>query len=380
MSDPSKKSDLAQAQSMPPAAIIPAAPRAPLTMERIIMPYEMAKIPPHILAILISNIPTLKNASYVRPAMPAASPGPAMPAAAMPATAPAAARPALLADKPFISTQPSDISSITLSPAVSEAAIAIRATGADYLITSQILANSKPGDRIQRPVFITENIISADFNLPIRVNESETWSPITFADPRGLTSSAKRVKTDEACSICMLDEGEFIKMNDCDHSFHTECITRALQSKLECPLCRTPMEGYVRGPQPIGFMAYMIFNDLSIPGELLKGFILIRYLFKNGIQDERHPNPGVPYEGTIREVYIPKTIEGERALRRLKKAWDLGVIFQVGTSATTGKRNCIIWGNIPFKTYLQPGPHGFPDPDYMANLHRALDHLHIPQM
>jgi hypothetical protein len=45
-------------------------------------------------------------------------------------------------------------------------------------------------------------------------------------------------------------------------------------------------------------------------------------------------------------------------------------IFRVGTSLTTGQKNCVCWGDIPIKTATSGGfvAHGYPDPTYMSRL------------
>jgi deltex-like protein len=77
---------------------------------------------------------------------------------------------------------------------------------------------------------------------------------------------------------------------------------------------------------------------------------------------------------------LPDSIEGKNAVKRLKYAWDVKKLFNIGTSLTTGQQNCVIWNGIPFKTRLDGGPalHGYPDPGYLAELNAALDTQHIP--
>jgi hypothetical protein len=47
---------------------------------------------------------------------------------------------------------------------------------------------------------------------------------------------------DDVCSICIdTESSEFIKL-DCNHSFHSRCIERAMLINSNCPYCRTPIE------------------------------------------------------------------------------------------------------------------------------------------
>ena len=172
-------------------------------------------------------------------------------------------------------------------------------------------------------------------------------------------------------------------MRECSgtHYFHKSCIKDWLSIKMECPYCKIPFQGIVPGPQPNnGIMAISINHTITVPGEPTSGAIAIMFSFDNGIQDSRHPSPGQQYFGTYRKVFLPNSIEGKNALARLKYAWDIRILFNVGTSLTTGRSNCVIWNGIPFKTRLDGGPayHGYPDPGYFAELNTALDAQHVP--
>jgi deltex-like protein len=127
-------------------------------------------------------------------------------------------------------------------------------------------------------------------------------------------------------------------------------------------------------------MAIIIDPKFTIPGESASGVIIIIFSFDNGIQDSRHPSPNQMYRGTFRKVYLPNSVEGQNALKRLKYAWDVRILFNVGTSLTTGVSNCVIWNGIPFKTQVDGGPayHGYPDPGYFTELNAALDAQHVP--
>ena len=66
------------------------------------------------------------------------------------------------------------------------------------------------------------------------------------------------------CSICL---ESIVKINEvtkpCEHTFHTECITRWLENNRSCPLCRTelmtvilPPYGYNILYAAYGFVSY----------------------------------------------------------------------------------------------------------------------------
>jgi deltex-like protein len=113
----------------------------------------------------------------------------------------------------------------------------------------------------------------------------------------------------------------------------------------------------------------------ALPGELVQLTYVIVYQFPDGVQDKRHPNPGVPYKGTFRRAFIPGgTDEGRKVLAKFLKAWDQRVLLTVGRSMTTNIDNCVVWSGIHHKTSIYGGPtcFGFPDIDYLK---RVTDEL-----
>lgn len=69
----------------------------------------------------------------------------------------------------------------------------------------------------------------------------------------------------------------------------------------------------------------------------------IRVLRDSRSQGPEHPSPGCPYTGTRRVAYLPYTKEGEDVLNLLKIAWDRRLLFSVGTSITTGRRDVVTY-------------------------------------
>ena len=93
-----------------------------------------------------------------------------------------------------------------------------------------------------------------------------------------------------------------------------------------------------------------------------------------------HDNPGHPQTGKRVKAYLPNNTDGQQLLKRLKYAFMHGIIFTVGTSATTGKPNQCTWASIHHKTSLSGGMqrHGFPDPNYFVNCNEELDGVGVP--
>jgi deltex-like protein len=192
------------------------------------------------------------------------------------------------------------------------------------------------------------------------------------------------------------------QIKDCNHTFHHKCIEDCLNREPKCPVCRAPV-GEPQGRCPSGTMTIET-SKQPCPGfsspsgtttiETTKhqgrGFsswrskkstttIEILYSIPQGTQRAYHENPSSPYQGTSRKAYLPNNEEGRRLLTRLKFAWTHGLTFTIGSSLTTGQRNCVVWTSIHHKTSLQGGPHAFPDPKYIDNCNESLDALNVPK-
>ena len=199
------------------------------------------------------------------------------------------------------------------------------------------------------------------FVTPIqnRINQSKNGEKL---------ASAESVEGEEdRCSICLdwlnSDVDPIRQLTKCRHEFHESCIIRAIEVNPMCPLCKTPL-GIQQGNQPPGgTMSYAIgFN--SLPGYPGVGSITIKYHVPGGIQNEAHPNPGVPYMPTSRTAYLPNNDKGRKVLGLLQLGFDRGLIFKVDTSRTLGIDNVITWNNIHHKTSTS-GTHGYPDEKYL---------------
>ena len=169
-----------------------------------------------------------------------------------------------------------------------------------------------------------------------------------------------------------------------------------------CPTCRAPYstspKGFV-GPMPAGQMLIQRYELFSCscaclctvdsltstllshrfsPGQLpLSGYagihtLRITYNIPDGVQDERHENPGVAYTGTFRYAYLPDNEEGRRVADLLVKAFEARQTFTVGHSITQNRDNTVVWNGIHHKTQVHNGEFGFPDPGYFARVTMEL--------
>uniref|UniRef100_A0A8C7WRY7 E3 ubiquitin-protein ligase n=1 Tax=Oryzias sinensis TaxID=183150 RepID=A0A8C7WRY7_9TELE len=176
----------------------------------------------------------------------------------------------------------------------------------------------------------------------------------------------------EYCSICSLPLNKKKRLK-CQHEFCEECLEDALhQTGSICPICNHVFD-VLMGDQPNGQMSWIKSSD-SLPGFSGCGHIVITYNIPNGVQTDRHPNPGKPFSGTCRTAYLPDNKEGNAVLQLLKKAFDQRLIFTVGNSETNGLENQVIWNDISHKTSLSGGikNFGYPDPNYLEKVKKDL--------
>merc|ERR1712059_30438 len=83
-----------------------------------------------------------------------------------------------------------------------------------------------------------------------------------------------------------------------------------------------------------------------------------------------------------RVAFLPDSPEGVRLLHGLYLAWNLRVLFTVGTSRTTGRQNAVVWNHINLKTFVSSSAfaeHSYPDPNHLRDLAEDLDNYGITQ-
>ena len=87
--------------------------------------------------------------------------------------------------------------------------------------------------------------------------------------------------------------------------------------------------------------------------------------------------PGTRYSGIRRTAYLPDNEDGREACALLEEAFQMGMIFIVGDSVTSDRKNTVAWGGIHHKTSWSGGAewHGWPDPEYFSRLqHECAAH------
>jgi deltex len=95
----------------------------------------------------------------------------------------------------------------------------------------------------------------------------------------------------------------------------------------------------------------------------------------SGVQTDIHPNPGRAFfaVGFPRICYLPENVAGRKILRFLKVAFDRGLLFSIGRSATTGREDVVVWKSVEHKSQFSM----YPDPTYLQRVMEQLIHLGV---
>ncbi|XP_078600812.1 uncharacterized protein LOC144875911 [Branchiostoma floridae x Branchiostoma japonicum] len=204
---------------------------------------------------------------------------------------------------------------------------------------------------------------------------SNSRNTSSFSSPRASSASSASGSSDkgDTCPICLCDFTGPVTTTRCKHEFCTDCLDSALKLSGQCPICKAVI-GRLKGNQPPGTMTHRTDYINSLPGYESYSTIEIHYEFRSGIQGPEHPNPGKHYTGTSRRAYLPDNSDGQEVLRLLKRAFDSRLVFTIGTSATTGLTDTVVWNDIHHKTskYGGPNSYGYPDPQYLTRVKEEL--------
>ncbi|KAJ3130762.1 E3 ubiquitin-protein ligase dtx3l [Physocladia obscura] len=75
-----------------------------------------------------------------------------------------------------------------------------------------------------------------------------------------------------------------------------------------------------------------------------------------------------------RRAYFPDNPNGRRIVDLLKIGWDRRLLFRIGTSATTGIEDTLVWA-VHHKTSLSGGilAYGYPDDSYLQRVELELN-------
>ncbi|XP_066539897.1 E3 ubiquitin-protein ligase DTX3L1 [Hoplias malabaricus] len=128
----------------------------------------------------------------------------------------------------------------------------------------------------------------------------------------------------------------------------------------------------VEGNQPDGGYMSMALLRRNVEGYPDHDTIQINFIFEDGIQTEKHPNPGQAYYGLKTSAYLPQNSEGRKVYKLLEKAFQYKLLFTVAT--TSGGEERVTFTDIPLKLSEDGGPEslGYPDPSYLKTVLKVL--------
>ncbi|XP_047205159.1 E3 ubiquitin-protein ligase DTX3L1 isoform X2 [Girardinichthys multiradiatus] len=126
------------------------------------------------------------------------------------------------------------------------------------------------------------------------------------------------------------------------------------------------------GCQPKGKMTWEILHK-NIPGFPDDQTLKITYVFPEGIQTEKHPNPGQPYTGSQMCTYLPDNHEGKTVLTLLEKAFNQQLLFTIAIGESGD--DVVTTASVPLKIQLEEEGSmidGYPDMNYLMTLNKVL--------
>ena len=181
----------------------------------------------------------------------------------------------------------------------------------------------------------------------------------------------KHKKRVRECKICLGNEDdeedsmEWSEMKCCEFPIHKECKKGVLSTQEECPYCKTCLVD-PETKEPHGTMTISKLNYVHIPFKNKDtGVLTASFNLQGGKNDIGY------YPPDSRNAYFPDNKEGNELVDWFIDGFKKGVLFRIGDSVTTGRKNVIVYGAAHQKTTIS-GPHGYPDDGYPV---RAMNEL-----
>ncbi|XP_076827998.1 E3 ubiquitin-protein ligase DTX3L1 [Brachyhypopomus gauderio] len=149
-------------------------------------------------------------------------------------------------------------------------------------------------------------------------------------------------------------------------------LAEQVQSSINGPRNSKKRSKIVDGNQPSDGQMTMTVHRRSVPGYPKSDTIQIDFVFEDGTQTEKHPNPGQMYCGLHTQAYLPQNSEGRKVYELLKVAFDHKLLFTV-TTTNTGEEG-VTFSDIPLKTMESGGAKSdcYPDPNYLKTVKKIL--------
>lgn len=134
---------------------------------------------------------------------------------------------------------------------------------------------------------LTKNMLEYECAINKIMNEFDLYicillfSDILFSKSHFFADISERFSV---CSICMDIKKNPKNLHKCGHTFCTECIELAFQSKPACPICGM-IYGKVTGDQPLGSISMGKSFIFKLEGfNDSNGSIVVTYIFEDGWQ------------------------------------------------------------------------------------------------
>lgn len=97
--------------------------------------------------------------------------------------------------------------------------------------------------------------------------------------------------------------------------------------------------------------------------------LLVTFEVPDGIQNDNHPKPGLPYKGTSKRAYLPDIKEHIEILAFYEKALKTGMLFKVEWSRNFSDYRVLLNQDVLLKTKLFGGGRfGYPDANYIDDV------------
>ncbi|KAI1730565.1 ring finger domain-containing protein [Ditylenchus destructor] len=227
-------------------------------------------------------------------------------------------------------------------------------------------------------------------HLDLSSAKNSFYKNLSVDDLKKMYANNDSQEKSHPCSICLSELvpeptsdspagcDELVQLTLCEHIFHKDCLEAAFNVRKQCPNCMKWYSAAI-GNQPKGSTMTVRKIAGTVPGHPeARGWHEIMYHVPKGVQKKDHPRPGVPFKSDTRVAFLPDSVEGTVVLRMLQLAFEQRLIFTIGDSVTTGKKNVPIW-NVHHKTSMRGGPqnYGYPDETYFDRAKQELNSLGI---
>ena len=147
----------------------------------------------------------------------------------------------------------------------------------------------------------------------------------------------------------------------CNTKIHEQCMSKILKSCENCPSCKTCL---INPDMRLPYGSMIVENcssEIILNSEQVST-IIVKFHLRGGTTKTGYFPP------EFKVAYFPDTPEGNELVNRFIHAFKIGILFKIGDSILTGRKNIITYTDISQKYDLK----GYPDDDY---IYRCLNEL-----